>query len=123
MSSSLVIGGAGALGKAIVKTLQKNGTKVVSLDFNNNIDACHNIIFPTTPISCHKERLQFVNSEIKKLGNTKFNSIFSVAGSWRGGTMSDDDFMENIEGKSIIYIYIYIYNNNNNNNNNNYYYY
>jgi NAD(P)-dependent dehydrogenase (short-subunit alcohol dehydrogenase family) len=42
---SLVLGGQGALGRAIVQTMRQAGWNVVSLDLTANSDATTNVIF------------------------------------------------------------------------------
>lgn len=41
---SLVFGGCGALGKAVVSRLNKDGYKAISIDLLNNADAHNNIL-------------------------------------------------------------------------------
>jgi nucleoside-diphosphate-sugar epimerase len=42
---SLVLGGQGALGRAIVQNMRQGGWRVVSLDLTANSDATDNVIF------------------------------------------------------------------------------
>ena len=41
--STLIIGGAGVLGKSMVNIFKKGGWQAVSLDVNENASACGNI--------------------------------------------------------------------------------
>jgi NAD(P)-dependent dehydrogenase (short-subunit alcohol dehydrogenase family) len=45
VKTSLVLGGNGALGRALVKSMKQGGWNVVSLDLIANAEANHNIIF------------------------------------------------------------------------------
>jgi len=42
--ASLILGGNGALGKAMVNTFKNKGWQVASLDLNANTEADHNIL-------------------------------------------------------------------------------
>jgi NAD(P)-dependent dehydrogenase (short-subunit alcohol dehydrogenase family) len=44
MKAGLILGGNGALGRAMVSTFKKRGWKVVSLDFGANTEADTNVI-------------------------------------------------------------------------------
>lgn len=44
VKTSLVLGGNGALGRALVKTMKQGGWNVVSLDLASNTEANKNII-------------------------------------------------------------------------------
>ena len=45
VKTSLILGGNGALGRSLVKTMKQGGWKVVSLDLHTNAEADTNIIF------------------------------------------------------------------------------
>ena len=44
MKSSLILGGDGSLGRAMVSTFKARGWRTVSLDVNANAQACENVI-------------------------------------------------------------------------------
>ena len=49
--TSLVLGGNGALGKAMVSTFRNHGWKVLSMDIHHNAEASENVIVdPEAPM-------------------------------------------------------------------------
>lgn len=84
----LCIGGAGQLGRVVVKSLLPY--EVTNIDFNS-CDAAKvniNLDLVSTPIQNNHHAI----SELKDINNT-FDSILVTAGRWAGGTIADEDYI------------------------------
>ena len=92
---AIVFGGAGNLGKTFVTALTQAGLKPICVDIVPNNEAFSNV--KVNPASSMASQLRNINSEIlKNIGNDNLSCVFSAAGGWRGGSIHDEDFLENI---------------------------
>lgn len=99
----LVFGGCGALGKAVVQRLNKEGFKAISIDLLNNADA-HNNILVRPSWSLHEQSGVIRDGLDDILGKEKVSSVFCAAGGWKGGSIRDTDFLQ-----VIIYLFIMLW--------------
>lgn len=88
LKSVLVIGGAGALGRSIVKTFKNISPawNIFSVDLIENKDANQNIIL--------QKKLD--KSTINKIDNSidnNFDCIINVAGGWRGTSLKHEEII------------------------------
>lgn len=93
-SSVIVIGGAGALGRAVVKELSKASLATVSIDFNPNQEAESNVIIEknSSLATQYKDVRRQLDRYLTQQGNVK--GIFCTAGGWMGGTIGDENFLQ-----------------------------
>jgi dihydropteridine reductase len=94
--SAIIVGGAGALGKAIVNNLKKNAVKTISIDLLKNDDACFNVMIDqSTPLASQVPSIkaQLTSYLAKQSHGPHVAGVVSAAGSWGGGSISDDDFL------------------------------
>lgn len=77
----VVVGGAGALGRQVARTLLSAGSKVVSVDLVANSEATTNVII-AQPVA-QESNLALASESTKALG--PFDAVFCVAGGWTGG--------------------------------------
>lgn len=108
----LVFGGCGALGKAVVQQLNKEGFKAISIDLLNNADAYNNILVRPS-WSLHEQStvirdgladilgkapLRFYmcrcSGTMIPSGKAKVSNVFCAAGGWKGGSIRDSDFLQ-----------------------------
>lgn len=97
MSTAIVVGGAGALGRAVVNSLKKNSIKAISVDLVKNNDAELNVtVDPSSPLA---SQAPDIKSQISSyLGNGgEVTGVISSAGSWAGGSVSDDDILHTLQ--------------------------
>jgi dihydropteridine reductase len=100
MSTAIVVGGAGALGRSIVNSLKKNSIKAISIDLVKNDDATFNVtIDNTAPLA---GQVPSIKSQLKKYladqnEGALVSGVVSSAGSWAGGSIGDDDFLETVQ--------------------------
>jgi dihydropteridine reductase len=88
---SLVIGGNGALGRSLVSKLKRAGLSPLSVDFIANSEASDNLLIDP------KLTLQAQYKDIRsKLDKSNFKLMFCAAGSWVGGSVGDDSFLEDL---------------------------
>lgn len=85
---SLVLGGQGALGRAIVQTMRQAGWNVVSLDLTANSDATNNVIF--NPNLSMKEQAPNLVAQTLQASNY-YDSILCVSGGFAMGSIKDSD--------------------------------
>ncbi|CAN0195113.1 unnamed protein product [Ectocarpus fasciculatus] len=90
---ALVFGGCGALGKAVVQRLGKDGYKAISIDLLNNTDA-HNNILIRPSWSMHEQSSVIGDGLRDILGKSKVSNVFCSAGGWKGGSIRDSDFLQ-----------------------------
>jgi dihydropteridine reductase len=89
----LVFGGCGALGKAVVRRLNHEGFKVISIDLLNNNDAHRNIqIRPSWTL--HDQSVAINDGLRDILSKHKVSNVFCAAGGWKGGSIRDTDFVQ-----------------------------
>lgn len=91
---SVVIGGAGAFGRALVRDLKAHGFSPVSVDFAKCEDAVENILLDSK--KSLRDQVKFVSSSVAEHinGDRGLNSVFSTAGGWAGGSAGDENFLE-----------------------------
>uniref|UniRef100_A0A7S3JMX9 Dihydropteridine reductase n=1 Tax=Euplotes harpa TaxID=151035 RepID=A0A7S3JMX9_9SPIT len=92
MKSLLLVGGNGALGKAVVTAFKKTSAwRVASIDVRPNYDADANVLIDPT---------QSIGSQVTgvktKLDRT-YHSIICTAGGWAGGSVKDPEGIESFE--------------------------
>lgn len=93
MKNILILGGSGALGKAVVNSFKNRAPlwNVTNIDFRNNSDADLNIILNPRD-SFSKNEMKRIQSEVNK--DTKLDCIVNSAGGWKGGSIEDDEIIE-----------------------------
>ena len=91
---SLILGGNGALGKAMVNTFKAGGWRTVNLDLQTNNDACANIIV-NQDISM-KAQVASLLSQSQK-ATPEYDAIICVAGGFGLSSIKDRDIMERYE--------------------------
>lgn len=90
--SILVIGGAGALGRELIRTLRsKNQSSITSIDLFENQEAHLNIL-----ISKDSSVLDQTDKIEAKLSDD-IKAIYCVAGGWQGGSLKDDCCLSNCQ--------------------------
>jgi dihydropteridine reductase len=92
-STALVIGGAGALGKALVKELTKASLVTISLDIHPNHEATHNLLIHKNQSIASQYKAVRGNLE-GQLGGKSLKGVFCTAGGWMGGSIGDENFLE-----------------------------
>lgn len=92
--SVLVIGGDGALGRAVVNSFQRQGLGVLSVDFTSNHSASSNRLLSSRQSwrANTQDLLEHVKSQ-----NLKFDSIVNVAGRWLGDNASTESIMASFD--------------------------
>ena len=93
-STSLIVGGNGALGKAMVSSFRAGGWNTVSLDVVANQEAQHNII--VNPNVSMKSQVSTLVSEVQR-ASVEYNAIICVAGGFGCSNIADNDIMEAYE--------------------------
>lgn len=99
MAAAVVVGGAGALGRAIVRALSLRRQKasaaarlspIVSVDFRplelgeEGEEGAHSIVLPSSPSSGEWHEVgEWVAAELRALG-FDYGSVFHAAGGWAG---------------------------------------
>ena len=75
---------------------------VISLDFTKNDEANSNILVPK---AAFQDTSKAILGEVKQLlGSKQLDALFTVAGGWAGGNLTDDDLLVNVDamiGQSI----------------------
>ena len=93
MKKAIVVGGAGALGRAIVKELKAVSIAPISIDISSNDDADHNLLVkPNTPL--HLQYKGIWTELNKHLIGASVPGVFCAAGGWMGGSIGDENFLE-----------------------------
>jgi dihydropteridine reductase len=92
-STALVIGGAGALGKALVKELTKASVVTISLDVHHNPDATHNMLIQRNQSLAAQYKAVRGTLE-RQLDGKGLKGVFCTAGGWMGGSIGDENFLE-----------------------------
>jgi dihydropteridine reductase len=100
MSTAIVVGGAGALGRAVVNSLKKNSIKAISIDLVKNDDASFNVTIDNS--SSLASQVPSIKSQLTKYLADQGEGVgvavvVSSAGSWAGGSIEDDDFLETVK--------------------------
>ena len=94
MRKSLIVGGNGALGKAMVANFKKSGWSVASLDIVSNPEACTNII--VDPDMHMKHQVESLLTQTRK-ANAEYDAIICVAGGFGCSSIKDDNIMQAYE--------------------------
>ena len=84
----LVVGGSGALGKAVVESFKQQSWSTLSADVSPNPDAATSITLPKN--TTWKEQAFFLKSELKKSGVDAdgLDAVVCTAGGWQGASSS-----------------------------------
>ena len=85
MRSGLVIGGCGALGRAVIEHFRHGGLRTVSVDFLDSDQATKSIKLSPGHWG---EQLAFLEKELKE--EEAFDVIYCAAGGWAGGSIESD---------------------------------
>lgn len=88
----LIVGGAGALGNALVSEAKSKGYFVVCVDYNSSPNADKNIII-NQPFSM--EKAADLTEEVSMC--TPLDIIICVAGGWKGGSIEDKNFIQSVQ--------------------------
>ncbi len=92
-STAIVIGGAGALGKALIHELTKASITAISIDMFRNDEATHNLLVRKD--STLSSQYKGLRGDLdKKLSGTTTKGVFCTAGGWMGGGIGDDHFLD-----------------------------
>lgn len=91
---SLIIGGNGALGRALVDSFRSGGWKAVSVDVTNNPSASSNVLVqPDQPMKLQVGGL--MRSTMAEAN--QFDAILCVAGGFGCSSIQDDNIFEAYE--------------------------
>lgn len=92
---SIVIGGAGAFGRVLVRNLKLKGFNPISIDFARNDDASDNLIVKNT-VPLREQVKDLLGEVAERVGNDddSLKGVFCTAGGWAGGYAGDDNFLE-----------------------------
>ena len=94
MKSSLILGGNGALGRAMVHQFKKAGNKVISMDITSNSEADKHIqVDSTLPM---KEQVQGLLS-MSRSASSGYDSIICVSGGFGCSSVKDEDIFQKYE--------------------------
>lgn len=85
----VVVGGSGALGRALVKSLLSKGANVTTIDLSPNNEATSSVTISKPLTDC--TNLEAASKEARSHG--PFNAVFCVAGGWQGGGAASDSFI------------------------------
>lgn len=95
MLKSIVVGGSGALGRALVNDLKLKGFQPINVDFVANDDAAINIAIDSK--QSLGNQIDRICKEIdNSVSDSAVKGVFSTAGGWAGGNIKDDNFLETI---------------------------
>lgn len=94
MKNLLVVGGAGQLGRSIIKTFKMNTPKwnVMNIDFKDNKEADMNYIIRD---NLKKEEIERIHQN-KFLESDKLDCLINVAGGWLGGGIDSEDVIDGL---------------------------
>ena len=92
--TSQVLGGNGALGKAMVNCFAQSGWKVLSVDHNSNTEATANVIVDRN-VSM-KDQVSAILNQTTKFSQS-FDAILVVSGGFAMGSVKDKDIFEQWE--------------------------
>jgi dihydropteridine reductase len=87
MKKCVVVGGAGTVGRQLVKTLISRGATVINVDRNENVEATTNILLSSPSL----EHLETASGKAKSHG--PLDAVFCVAGGWQGGNITSTNFL------------------------------
>lgn len=80
----VVVGGAGALGRQLIKSLLERDCQVVNVDVRRNDSTPHNVLL--TPPLATAANLEEASRAAREHG--PFSAVFVVAGGWQGGSVT-----------------------------------
>lgn len=92
-ATAIVIGGAGALGKALVKELKKASIATVSIDIHTNTTAEYNLLIHKDQSLASQYKNVRKNLDQYMNQNTQIHGVFCTAGGWMGGSIGDENFL------------------------------
>lgn len=93
---SVVVGGAGNLGRSLIRALKLAGIQAINLDLKTNADAYQNIII-NNKLKMSEQSGIVVESLSSYLKGEGVGSIFCSAGGYVDGSVADDDILLKIE--------------------------
>jgi dihydropteridine reductase len=89
---AIVVGGAGALGRAVVSRFARAGWGTTSIDFTSNDEASTSLqLCDNSPWTKQAAKLS------EQLKDTNADFIFCAAGGWAGGTVASPDGLDSID--------------------------
>eukprot|EP01012_Entosiphon_sulcatum_P015508 TRINITY_DN20463_c0_g1_i1.p2 TRINITY_DN20463_c0_g1~~TRINITY_DN20463_c0_g1_i1.p2 ORF type:complete len:237 (-),score=34.86 TRINITY_DN20463_c0_g1_i1:11-721(-) len=92
----LILGGNGALGKAVVDSFARHKWNTLSLDLTANERASRSFLL--RPGANWVEQAGLLETELRgALQQQKLAAIVNVAGGWAGGNAADPDFLANCD--------------------------
>lgn len=92
--TSLIVGGSGALGRAMVSKFKKSGWRVACIDLINNDEADTNLIVKKNqPLSQQIESIKYGTQAFAK----EYNSIICVAGGFGLSNIKDSNILESYD--------------------------
>jgi dihydropteridine reductase len=91
---SIVIGGAGAFGRVLVRDLKMKGFNPISIDFAQNADASDNLIVKAN-VPLREQVKGLLGDVADRVGaDGSLKGVFCSAGGWAGGYAGDDNFLD-----------------------------
>ena len=88
--TSLVLGGGGSLGKAMVSTFRAGGWKVVNMDLKENQEASSNIIVKDSALKLQVNDL----ADQARSVTDRYDAIIVASGSFEAGSVKDENIFE-----------------------------
>ena len=98
-SSVAIVGGAGALGSALVSAYARAGWHAVSIDFTSNGAAHESILLDASaePSARVADMIGKASTSSVPAEGSGFSAVINAAGSWAGGGVEDADLMDSVE--------------------------
>ena len=91
---SIVIGGAGAFGRVLVRDLKGKGFNPISIDFAHNTDASDSLLVKND-VPLRAQAKDILNQVAERVaGYDSLKGVFCCAGGWAGGYAGDDNFLD-----------------------------
>ena len=87
----MIMGGNGALGRAMVNAFKASSWKVLSVDLANNSQADANLL--VNPNEKVQDQLKGIYSQVSQFSK-EFDSIICVAGGFGLSSIKDEDVLE-----------------------------
>jgi len=92
---AIVVGGAGNLGMSFIQALRRANYFPINIDLKLNSEAgCNILVDPAKPAA--QQLTDMSKMLVSQLDNGGASCLFCAAGSWRSGSITDDDFLSNI---------------------------
>ena len=92
------MGGAGAMGGALVGAFARAGWRTVSVDFVANSDACSSVLLNSAEASASSDMADVVSRVTAAADGAEVGAVINAAGSWMGGDIGGSDIMTSVEG-------------------------